>query len=144
MLQARQQLLQDLFQEAKSRLGTLTSDKANYEKLLQQLILQSLYQLCDPQVTLQCKQSEKVLVSQAVEEAKKVYESNLHTQVNIVMNEQDFLPEKSAGGIALSVMQDRIRSVNTLEARLDLLSESMLPDIRILLFGPSENRRFYN
>jgi V-type H+-transporting ATPase subunit E len=144
LLQARQQLLHDLFQEAKSRLGSLTNDKAHYEQLLQNLVLQSLYQLCDPQVTLQCKQSEKAMVAQAAEEAKKRYESSLNTKVNIVMNEQDFLSEKSAGGIALSVMQDRIRSVNTLEARLDLLSDSMLPDIRILLFGPSENRRFYN
>ncbi len=50
----------------------------------------------------------------------------------------------SAGGVVLSSMGDRIRVVNTLEARLGLLQESMLPDIRILLFGPSPTRRFYN
>ncbi len=44
----------------------------------------------------------------------------------------------------MTAMGDRIRVNNTMEARLALLQEAMLPDIRIMLFGPSPTRRFYN
>jgi len=50
----------------------------------------------------------------------------------------------SAGGVELAIPDGRIKCVNTLESRLELLQQDMLPEIRTLLFGKNENRAFYN
>ncbi len=50
----------------------------------------------------------------------------------------------SAGGVLLKGYNSRITVNNTLEERLRLLEEKMLPEIRDNLFGKNENRRFYS
>ena len=50
----------------------------------------------------------------------------------------------SAGGVIASCQNGNILVSNTLESRLDLLQESMLPEIRVLLFGHSPSRKFFN
>ena len=51
---------------------------------------------------------------------------------------------RSAGGVLLKGYNSRITVNNTLEERLRLLEERMLPEIRDNLFGKNENRRFYS
>lgn len=36
----------------------------------------------------------------------------------------------------------RLQVPNTLESRLDLIAEQLVPEIRTALFGPNENRKF--
>jgi V-type H+-transporting ATPase subunit E len=36
----------------------------------------------------------------------------------------------------------RIKIANTLEARLDMIAQQMIPEIRTALFGKNVNRRF--
>ncbi|KAJ3087461.1 V-ATPase V1 sector subunit E [Quaeritorhiza haematococci] len=144
VLQARQQILNDLAQEARSRLKGITSDPSKYQPLLQDLILQALFQLMESDVKLHCRKSDLEIVRKAAAEAAAAYDKEVKQKVKITIDEANPLPETSAGGVVLSVMEGRIRTANTLEARLELLMEHMLPDIRILLFGPSTTRKFYN
>ena len=39
---------------------------------------------------------------------------------------------------------NRIKISNTLEARLDMLAQQMLPEVRTMLFGANPNRKFDN
>jgi V-type H+-transporting ATPase subunit E len=48
----------------------------------------------------------------------------------------------SSGGILISAKGGRILCNNTLEQRLALAYEALLPAIRISLFGASESRKF--
>lgn len=48
----------------------------------------------------------------------------------------------SSGGIIGSMLNGRIKVDNTLDERLGILEEKMLPEIRTDLFGKNENRRF--
>lgn len=48
------------------------------------------------------------------------------------------------GGVLLRGYGSRITVNNTLDERLRLLQERMLPEIRESLFGKNENRRFYS
>lgn len=48
----------------------------------------------------------------------------------------------SAGGIELTARGGRIKINNTLENRLDMLSQQLLPEIREALFGSNPNRKF--
>lgn len=56
---------------------------------------------------------------------------------------KDSLPDDSAGGIIGSTMQGRIKVDNTLNERLKILEEKMLPELREDLFGKNPNRKFY-
>jgi len=48
----------------------------------------------------------------------------------------------SAGGVELYAQRGRIKVNNTLEARLEMVAEQKLPQIRNALFGVNENRKF--
>lgn len=50
----------------------------------------------------------------------------------------------SIGGVYMSVLDDRISVENTIESRLNLCYEVALPQVRLNLFGPSPNRKFFS
>jgi hypothetical protein len=81
------------------------------------------------------------LVKKSTEEAKKQYKeiSGLESEVSF----EDSLADDSAGGVIGSAMGDRIKVDNTLSARLRILEEKMLPELREDLFGKNPNRKFY-
>ena len=48
----------------------------------------------------------------------------------------------SAGGVELFAQRGRIKVSNTLEARLSMIADQKLPEIRAALFGRNESRKF--
>lgn len=71
--------------------------------------------------------------------------SNLKTQeIQITVDQNEFLPTSATGGIMLYNEAGNIIIDNTLEQRLKLLEETCLPQIRTVVFGPSESRTFFN
>lgn len=54
---------------------------------------------------------------------------------------QEGLNKDSAGGVVLSGHGGKITINNTLDERLRLLEDRMLPEIRLDLFGPNQNRK---
>jgi V-type H+-transporting ATPase subunit E len=48
----------------------------------------------------------------------------------------------SSGGVIGSTLKGKIMVDNTLDERLGILEEMMLPEIRSDLFGKNENRKF--
>jgi V-type H+-transporting ATPase subunit E len=48
----------------------------------------------------------------------------------------------SAGGVELYAQKNRIKVDNTLEARLGLVAQQTLPQMRNSLFGGNPNRKF--
>lgn len=48
----------------------------------------------------------------------------------------------SAGGVELFAQRTKIKVSNTLEARLAMIAEQKLPEMRNALFGRNENRKF--
>ncbi|CAG8481716.1 11653_t:CDS:2 [Acaulospora morrowiae] len=144
VLHARQQLLDDLFNEARVQLKEIPKDAGRYRGLLRDLILQALYQLMDENVTAIVRKSDLSLANEAVQDARKVYTEATKLPVKIDIEKENFLPEDSAGGVILTSHFGRIRINNTLEERLKLTQEEMLPDIRVTLFGHSPSRKFFN
>ncbi|KAI9101204.1 ATPase, V1/A1 complex, subunit E [Phlyctochytrium arcticum] len=144
VLQARQQVLNELTAEARNRLPKISADREKYQKLLNELLLQGFYMLMEPKITVNCRKVDVEAVKQAIEHAKPIYAKEGGINAQVTIDGENPLPEKSAGGVVISAHDGRIRVNNTLETRLDLLAEQMLPDIRVLLFGPSENRKFYH
>ncbi|KAI9362465.1 ATPase, V1/A1 complex, subunit E [Zopfochytrium polystomum] len=142
ILQARQQALNDVFQEARGQLTSICHDKAKYAALLKNLLLQGFFQLMEPNVSVQCRKVDLDLVKTAITEAKAAYKEKLKADLEVKIDPANPLPDSSAGGVIVSGKEDRIRVNNTLENRLELLTDIMLPDIRIMMFGLSQSRAF--
>lgn len=74
---------------------------------------------------LRCRQKDTQLVNLASSQAKQIYETTLKSLVTIKIDDTAYLPEASDGGVILSVLDGRIKLVNTLENRLELLGEKV-------------------
>ncbi|KAI8615343.1 ATPase, V1/A1 complex, subunit E [Chytriomyces sp. MP71] len=144
VLQQRQQVLNDLFTEVRGKLNTISGDSGKYAALLKDLLLQAFFQLMEKKITVQCRKKDVDAVTKAIGEAVAAYKEKLGTELDVKIDPTNSIPESSAGGVVVSANEGRFLLNNTLEARLDLLSDAMLPDIRIMLFGVSTTRAFYN
>ncbi|KIO30297.1 hypothetical protein M407DRAFT_155138, partial [Tulasnella calospora MUT 4182] len=140
LLQAREQHLQDLFSEARAGLLKLSEDQGRYAQVLESSILEGLLRFMEPSVTVKCRSKDKGLTEKAAEGAKQQYTeiSGLKAEVSVEAS----LTDDGAGGIKLVAGTDRITMDNTLDERLRLLEDRMLPEIRYDLFGRNENRKF--
>jgi len=144
VLQARQEMLEQLYTETREQLQQISKDKAKYDKLLRDLVLQGFYSLMEPEVMVTCRAADKDCVAKAIDGAAQVYKAEAGSDVNATIDTSNPLPASSAGGVVLSAQAGKVRVDNTLEARLAILEEQMLPQIRVLLFGHSANRKFFN
>lgn len=140
LLQTREQHLQKLFDDARARLNELTKDQSKYEQLLQGLILQGLLQLMEEKVIVTARSTDVQLAQKAAESASKQYTEKSGRQTKVEVKEG--LSKDCHGGVTLSGHQDRIHINQTLDERLRILEEKMLPEIRNDLFGANENRKF--
>ncbi|KAF2669245.1 putative ATP synthase subunit E [Microthyrium microscopicum] len=146
VLSARQELLDDLFEQSRKKLGSVTKDKKKYATLLKDLILEGLYPLNESKVQVKAKKSDFEAVKKAAEEAAKEYKSKTGNEVKIELDESSPLPADSlrTGGVTISGTGGKIEINNTLDERLRLLESEALPSIRHTLFGDNKNRRFHD
>ncbi|KAG5462429.1 MAG: ATPase, V1/A1 complex, subunit E [Olpidium bornovanus] len=144
VLQQRQQMLQELFAEASKSLASVIQDAQKYDGLMYNIILQGLYKLMAEDVVLVCRKKDAEVAQRQMEAAKKTFTEKMALPLNIRVSSTESLPEEGSGGIRLSTVDGSITCDNTLEARLVLLCEQMLPAIRTMLFGESPNRKFFN
>ena len=94
LLSARQELLDDLFEQSSKRLGEFSKDKGKYQEILKNLILEGLYALNEKKVLVRCRKQDHDLVGKAAEDAKKEYKENMKGKdVEIVVDEKERLPE---------------------------------------------------
>jgi len=144
VLQARQQMLEEVFNETRSQLFKVSQDKAKYRDLLENLILQGLYQLMDDQVKAIVRKDDIDLAKNAIQAAVQGYKGATKRDTVLELDKENYLPNDCAGGIILTSHFGRIRINNTLEERLVLGQEELLPEIRVLLFGHSPNRKHFH
>lgn len=102
-------------------------------------LLQGLLLILSPEVTIFYRQKDAALAKNAAEAASKEYESLSGREVTVSLSEE-YLSEDSAGGVKLVGAGNRISVNNTIDERLGLLEDKMLPEIRADLFGLNEVR----
>jgi len=141
VLAARQELVDDIFEAARSRLADGLAEKARYQSVLRGLIREGIVALNESAVQVRARKADYDLVRKAADEACKALESS-SAKVSVKLMESNPLPEGSAGGVIIYGGAGKIDVDNTFEARLRLLEESALPAIRETLFGKNPNRRF--
>ncbi|KFO96605.1 V-type proton ATPase subunit E 1 [Calypte anna] len=142
VLKARDDLIADLLSEAKQRLAKVVKDSPRYQTLLDGLVLQGLYQLLEPKIVVRCRKQDLSMVKTAVQKSIPNYKNAIKRDVDVQIDKDNFLPEDIAGGVEIYNSDGKIKVSNTLESRLDLVAQQMMPEIRVALFGANANRKF--
>lgn len=142
VLRARDDLITDLLSEAKQRLSKVVKDTTRYQVLLDGLVLQGLYQLLEPRMIVRCRKQDFPLVKAAVQKAIPMYKIATKKDVDVQIDQEAYLPEDIAGGVEIYNGDRKIKVSNTLESRLDLIAQQMMPEVRGALFGANANRKF--
>ncbi|KAF1949210.1 ATPase, V1/A1 complex, subunit E [Byssothecium circinans] len=144
ILSSRQELLDNLFEDARKKLDDVSKDKGKYQGILKNLILEGAYALGEEELEVKARKADYEIVKKAAEEAQSEYKKKVGKDVTVTIDESDPLPQESAGGVTISGTNGRIDINNTLEERLKLLETDALPSIRVTLFGENQNRRFHD
>lgn len=144
ILKCQDDHIQMLLEETGSKLGHVTDDKDKYKNVLEGLITQGLFQILEPVVTIRCRKADVGLVKETKDKSNAVYKKQTGKDCKIIVDEENYLGSDCSGGVELVAKDGKIRVVNTLESRLELLSRQMLPEIRSSLFGNSKSRKFFN
>jgi len=94
VLSARQELLDELFEKARERLGGYAGEKG-YEGMCRGLILEGLYALNEGKVAVRARKADYGVVRKAVEGAKKEYKEQVGKEVVVELDEKNPQPEGS-------------------------------------------------
>ncbi|KAJ8457097.1 hypothetical protein ONZ51_g11734 [Trametes cubensis] len=141
LLQQREEHLQDLFATARESIDALAKDEGRYVQFLEGVILQGFLSLLEPDVTVHARPKDVGQVQRAIDGATRQYTEISGRTVSATV--KGSLSDDIAGGVKLVSGNERITLDNTLDERLRLLEDRMLPEIRTDLFGPNANRKFY-
>ncbi|KAG8438816.1 hypothetical protein GDO86_005128 [Hymenochirus boettgeri] len=142
VLKARDDLISDLLGDARQRLARVVKEPARYQALLDGLVLQGLYQLLETRVVIRCRKQDLPLVKAAIQKSIPVYKAATKQDVDVIIDQETHLLPEIAGGIDLFNADGKIKVSNTLESRLELIAQQMMPEIRTALFGANTNRKF--
>ncbi|KAM7378353.1 hypothetical protein PAMA_013315 [Pampus argenteus] len=142
VLKARDDMISEMLNEARQRLANVAKDQARYPALLDGLILQGLYQLLETKVTIRCRKQDLQLVQASVQRNIPIYKAAVKNNLEVRVDQDNFLSPDISGGIELYNVDGKIKVSNTLESRLDLMAQQMMPEIRVSLFGANPNRKF--
>eukprot|EP00055_Hartaetosiga_balthica_P015157 m.87842 g.87842 ORF g.87842 m.87842 type:complete len:227 (+) comp8791_c6_seq1:1955-2635(+) len=143
VLQAQDDHLKSVVEAAKAKSLEIAKDASKYPKLMQDLITQSLCSMLEEnEVNLRCCKEDVSIVEKVLPQAKEEFTKLTNLVPNVVVDTETFLDDECGGGIVL-IVDDRITVTNTLDKRIDLTVDRLMPAIRFNLFGASESRQFF-
>lgn len=93
VLAARQELLDDIFEEAGKKLAEAAKDKGKYKAVLKGLILEGMYALSEDEVTVRARKADSAAVKDAAKDAEKEYEKETGKSSKVNLDEANSLPE---------------------------------------------------
>ncbi|EDP43047.1 hypothetical protein MGL_2643 [Malassezia globosa CBS 7966] len=141
VLKSREEHLQNLFTSAQDQLTKLSSNEKTYKKLLCKLLVEGLLILHENAVEVEARSGDVQTIQGLLDDAIKQYKDTTGRDTRVHVS--DGLSKDCAGGFVMTAKNGKIRLDNTLEQRLKLLEEQMLPEIRFALFGPNKHRKFF-
>jgi len=149
ILKAREESVTKIIEDAFKRLNDIEK-QPHYKKLLLDLTVQSLIKLNEPFAYLMCREVDNNIVKEIIPEAERIYKHKTGQDVKLTIDLVNRLnpprdpknPElpSCTGGIMLATNEGRIICNNTIEQRLSLAYEQLLPYIRVKVFGNSPTR----
>ncbi|KFH46544.1 V-type proton ATPase subunit E-like protein [Hapsidospora chrysogenum ATCC 11550] len=144
VLGARQELLDNIFEEAQKKLAEGAKDKAKYQKTLRGLVLEGFFALNEPELLVRARKKDYDIAKKAIAEAEQEYKKQAGKDIKGTLDEKNPIPEGSTGGVSILGGDGKIDIDNTFEARLEILKETAAPAVREALFGKNPNRKFFD
>ncbi len=95
VLSARQEMLDNIFEEAQKKLGEHTKDEGKYREILKNLMLEGFYALNEPSLQVRARKQDYDITKKAIDAACKEYEENLKRDISATIDEANPLPEGS-------------------------------------------------
>jgi len=141
-LKTREDHISNVLEDARRKLGAVTSDHKQYSETLKNLIAQALFQLVEETVTIRCREQDQALVQEVYPIALQEFKAASKKDCIVKIDTDVFLPSDICGGVEVVAQRGKIKVTNTLESRLELVAHQLLPEIRESLFGKNANRRF--
>jgi V-type H+-transporting ATPase subunit E len=141
VLKAREDQIKLLRDDARKKLVGI-SQNPGYKDLLEGLIVQGLYQLIEDVVLIRCRQKDVGLVQEVLPKAIANFKAATKRDTKVSIDNVNFLAPDIAGGVELFNQNGKIKVENTLESRLELICQQMLPELKEMLFGVNLNRKF--
>jgi len=141
-------VLHDAFREL-----TSVSQSHQYKDLLLNLTVQAAIKIDEPQAFVLCREVDHALVQSFIPKVCQEYKKLTGKDLKLTIDTNNRLnPPRiegndqpaCAGGIMLSTAEGRIICNNTLEQRLSMTYDQLLPNIRIMMFGPSIGRQHFS
>ena len=140
-MKLRDDLLNQLTAEAAEKCGMVARGQ-NYPHLLQKLIVQGLIKIEENTVVIYTRPEDYSVVGQILPDAISEYvdimerESGIKLKPNVSISEDPakMLGADTHGGVILTARDGRIVCDNTMQSRLSLVYEELLPSIRAILF----------
>ncbi|KAM6321540.1 V-type proton ATPase subunit E 1 isoform 3-T3 [Aegotheles albertisi] len=105
-------------------------------------LIAGIYQLLEPRIVVRCRKQDLPMVKAAIQKSIPIYKNAIKRDVDVHIDQDNFLSEEIAGGVEIYNSDGKIKVSNTLESRLDLVAQQMMPEIRVALFGANANRKF--
>ncbi|CAM4800247.1 unnamed protein product [Rotaria magnacalcarata] len=99
----------------------------------------------EPNIMIKCRQDDYGLVQRLIPDAIRRYKQILQKEnINTTIDDKNFLADNIAGGVEFYALEGKIKVSNTIETRLEMIFNQMLPEIRQDLFGINEHRKYYD
>ena len=95
ILGARQEVLDELFEQAEGKLGSVTKEKGKYETVLKGLILEGMYALNEPKVLVRARKADYDIVKKAIGKAEEEYKKEVGKESKAEIDEKNPQPENS-------------------------------------------------
>ncbi|PVU87764.1 hypothetical protein BB561_006190 [Smittium simulii] len=144
LLKQRQEVLNQLFEQAFNKSIDLTKNTEKYQTLLIKLCVQAFEKLSVKTVVVYSLKKDSKIVSKILSKASAQYTKQTGNEISASLNQNHYLEEDCGGGVVVSTKDNKVQVDNSLRARLNICSQELLPLIRVTLLGNSPNRKFFD
>jgi V-type H+-transporting ATPase subunit E len=91
ILQERQQVLDDLFEETDGLIHKISEDSDQYATLMEGVILQGAYALMEKEITIKCREEDIDQVNSAIERVSEKYGNDVGFEPTFTVSDE-YLP----------------------------------------------------
>lgn len=93
VLAARQELLDDIFEQARQKLAEGAQDSGSYAVALKGLILEGMYAMDERELQVRAREADYDLVRTAIEQAAAEYNDTIGKETNVTIDESNPVAE---------------------------------------------------
>ena len=129
ILQSQQKIIEKAQEGTREKLKEYKST-GNYKDTLSKLILQGVQTISEKEIRLCVLREDVELAKQILNELKGKFSE---LEVNITIDQDNFLPDSAIGGCVLINEEQTLRVDNSFEGRIQLATEGSLPQISQVL-----------